>query len=103
MDEVHWAADTPWGRTRAKRDRQLTLRRSHRVELLGTGPGAPSGGWSVGREEWVRCIVCGYLLHLDGETTDECWCGAMISDAAAGRVGSDLGDDAIERVRLEDP
>jgi hypothetical protein len=55
----------------------------------------------VGDDSWVRCVVCGYLLHLDGSTSDQCWCGAMASDAGAARIGSDLGDDAIERVRLE--
>jgi hypothetical protein len=95
-DLVAWVAEQ-----RARRAEQLTLRRLHRVVVLGQGPGAVTGGWSVGSDEWVRCVVCGYLLHLDGATTDQCWCRALTSDADAGRIGSDLGDDAVERVRLE--
>ena len=93
---------TPWDRARARRAQQLALRGAHGIVVLGTGPGAASGGWSVGPGEWVRCTVCGYILHLDGATSDECWCGAMAADASAGRLGSDLGDAAIERVRLAD-
>jgi hypothetical protein len=95
------ADETPWGRARTARNAQLELRRAHRIVVLGNGPGAASGGWSVGPAEWVRCTVCGYLIHLDGETTDTCWCGAMHCDASAGRIGSELGDQAIERVRLD--
>lgn len=95
-DLVAWVAEQ-----RARREAQLALRREHRVVVIGEGPGAASGGWSVGPDEWVRCVVCGFLLHLDGTTTDQCWCRAMTCDADAGRIGSDLGDDAVERVRLE--
>ena len=101
MTEPRDEHDTPWGRAAAIRDEQRAIRRSHRIVFLGTGPGADSGGWSVGLTEWVRCSVCGYLIHLDGETTDECWCGALHCDASAGRIGSQLGDGAVERVRLE--
>jgi len=90
-----------WVRAEAIRNEQMALRRSHRVVFLGIGPSVASGGWSVGPAEWVRCTVCGYLIHLDGGSTDTCWCGAMHCYASAGRIGSELGDHAIERVRLE--
>jgi hypothetical protein len=101
MNAADDSSKPPWVRARETRDRQLALRQAHRVTVLGTGPDSAVGGWRVGAGRWVRCSVCGYLLPLDGETTDTCWCGAMHSDAAAGRIGSDLGDQAIERVRLE--
>lgn len=79
----------------------MELRRTHRIVNLGIGPDPLVNAWPTGPDAWLRCIVCGYLLHLDGESTDECWCGALASDAGAARVGSAYGDGAIERVRLE--
>ena len=103
MNAADDSGKPPWTVAREKRDRQLALRQAHRVVVLGAGPDSDVSGWHVGPDRWVRCTVCGYLLSLDGETTDTCWCGAMHSDAAAGRIGSDLGDHAIERVRIERP
>jgi hypothetical protein len=99
VDDV--PSEPPWAAARAKRDRQIERRRHHRVVSVGMGPDPVVNAWPIGPDSWVRCVVCGYLILLDGDTTDTCWCGAMHSDAGAARIGSDLGDDAIERVRLE--
>jgi hypothetical protein len=45
---------------------------------------------------YLRCVRCGYFMPADPDETDQCPCRALAKDADAGRVGSVLGDDAIE-------
>ena len=91
--------EPPWQRARDRRAAQLALRGASAITSPGTGPDTATG-WHVGPGRCVRCVICGYVLALDGVTSDTCWCEALATDAVAGRVGSDLGDSFIERVSL---
>lgn len=91
-----------------KRAKQAELLSSSRFEYLGNGPDAtgPEPGWRMNPNLFLKCTQCGYLLKADPTTSDVCFCHALHKDRDAGRVGSTLGDAAIEvyrRVPLSPP
>jgi uncharacterized protein YdhG (YjbR/CyaY superfamily) len=71
------------------------------MTYLGNGPRATGAetGWRMRRDLYLRCVRCGYYLSADPKVDDECLCGALHKDSGAARVGSALGDDAIEVYR----
>ena len=88
-------------RERAKRAAQDRIAATLRMEFLGNGPKATGGttGWAMKPWLYFRCTRCGYYMAADPETYDECFCGDLAKDAAAGRIGSTQGDAAIEVYR----
>ena len=84
----------------SKRSRQTAFVAGNVLIHLGNGPTATGGqGWAMNQGLYFRCVECGYLMLDDPDSYDECFCGLMFKDVAACRIGSDLGDDAIEVYR----
>jgi hypothetical protein len=100
VDRFHRESFDP-ARDAAKRAAQGRLLRRSVMTRLGTGPratGAPVG-WRMLRDLFLRCVRCGYFMSADPKTDDTCLCGALHKDSGAARVGSALGDEAIEVFR----
>ena len=89
------------GAVQVAREMQERLLATHRMEFLGMGPAATGGtsGWAMRPDIFFRCPRCDYYMAADPDTYDDCYCGDLHKDAAAGRFGSRLGDDAIEVYR----
>ena len=58
--------------------------------------GCDESGWLMSPDIYYRCIDCGYLMSGDPNVDDGCTCGKLYKDTGFGRLGSELGDDAIE-------
>ena len=97
VDRFHRNSFDP-ARDAAKRADQARLLARSTMTCLGNGPRATGAeaGWRMGRDLDLRCVRYGYFLSADPRTTDDCLCGALRKDAGAARVGSALGEDAIE-------
>ena len=69
-----------------------------KYKYMGNGPTATGGnpGWSMSPDVFFRCIVCGYIMNGDPDVDDGCSCGKLHKDSGYGRLGSSLGDNAIE-------
>lgn len=65
---------------------------------LGNGPNATGAGpgWRMTSSLYLKCVLCGYMMVLTADEDNGCFCGALSKDAMAGRLGSRLGDAAIE-------
>lgn len=88
---------------RIKMRAQEQLAAAYEFVRLGNGPSATGSptGWNMSPALYLKCVLCGYMMSLDPEVYDDCFCRALSKDADAGRVGSSLGDSAIEVYRAE--
>lgn len=68
---------------------------------LGNGPVATGSGpgWTMSSNLYARCVRCDTFVSLDPTEYGRCTCGTLSKDIDAGRLGSSLGDDAIEIYR----
>ena len=53
-------------------------------------------GWRMSKNLYMRCVGCGYIMSANPNIDDSCSCGKLYKDSGYGRIGSRLGDDAIE-------
>ncbi|MCL2797274.1 MAG: hypothetical protein FWD58_04395 [Firmicutes bacterium] len=69
-----------------------------KYRYLGNGPKAAGSkrGWVMSKNNYFRCVSCGYLMNGDDSITDNCTCGDLHKDSGYCRFGSRLGDNAIE-------
>jgi len=51
----------------------------------------PSLGWPNGSDLYYECLICGDIVRSSEE--DECRCGNIYVDAAAGRAGAKRGQE----------
>ena len=67
-------------------------------KYLGNGPKATgaNAGWRMSADLFFRCVDCGYIMNGDPNEDGRCMCGKLYKDSGYGRLGSTLGDDAIE-------
>jgi hypothetical protein len=100
VERFHRLAFDP-SKDAAKRAEQAELLAAFDMRHLGNGPSATGGsaGWSMQPALYFRCVNCGYYMSGDPDAYDECLCGYLTKDRDAGRLGSALGDDAIEVFR----
>ena len=72
-------------------------------KYLGNGCKATGAneGWRMSKDLYFRCVDCGYIMSGDPQKDDSCSCGKLYKDAGYCRLGSRLGDDAIEVYKKE--
>jgi len=65
--------------------------------LLGRGPECtgPGAGWTRDDAIYLRCIMCGDLMHSMINDDYECTCGEMFFDSGASRFGAMSGDENV--------
>ena len=72
--------------------------KGNQYKYLGNGCKATGAdaGWRMFTDLYFRCIDCGYLMNGSAQEDDRCLCGKLSKDTGFSRLGSRLGDDAIE-------
>lgn len=65
----------------------------NRFEYIRTGPEC---GWTMSKDIYAQCPVCGYYMSLDPLESDSCPCKNMYKDSDMGRFGAKTGDKTIK-------